>query len=84
MPCRLASCLTWTRSRCDDPHTAVGEHAHGPYADPDNADGITLTIPTLEGDHTAREGDWIIRGVKGEFYPCRADIFLLTYEAVTE
>lgn len=54
--------------------------AHGPYADRANAGGITLTIPTLEGDHTAREGDWIIRGVKGEFYPCKPDIFAATYE----
>lgn len=32
--------------------------------------------------HVATEGDWIIRGVKGEFYPCRNDIFEATYEAV--
>jgi hypothetical protein len=42
----------------------------------------TLTIPTLEGDHEARPGDYIIRGVKGEFYPCKPDIFEMTYEAV--
>ena len=40
----------------------------------------TMTIPTLEGPHTARAGDWIIKGVAGEFYPCRDDIFLQTYE----
>lgn len=40
----------------------------------------TLIIPTLEGDHTASPGDWIIRGVKGEFYPCKPDIFAMTYE----
>jgi hypothetical protein len=43
---------------------------------------IALTIPTLEGDHTALHGDWIIKGVKGEFYPCKPDIFEATYEAV--
>lgn len=42
----------------------------------------TLTIHTLEGDMVARYGDWIIKGVKGEFYPCRQDIFEETYEAV--
>lgn len=42
----------------------------------------TMTIPTLEGDHTASLGDWIIRGVAGEFYPCKPDIFAATYEAV--
>ena len=40
----------------------------------------TLLIPTLEGDHTASIGDWIIRGVKGEVYPCKPDIFAATYE----
>lgn len=39
-----------------------------------------LIIPTLEGDHRADPGDWIIRGVKGEFYPCKPDIFTATYE----
>jgi hypothetical protein len=39
-----------------------------------------LTIETLEGDMTASVGDWIIKGVKGEFYPCKPDIFETTYE----
>jgi hypothetical protein len=39
-----------------------------------------LAIPTLEGVIWASVGDWIIRGIKGEFYPCRADIFAATYE----
>ena len=39
-----------------------------------------LVIRTLEGDMTATEGDWIIRGIAGEHYPCRADIFAATYE----
>lgn len=38
------------------------------------------TIKTLEGEMRANDGDWIIRGVKGELYPCRADIFEATYE----
>lgn len=42
----------------------------------------TLEIPTLEGTMTAQVGDWIIRGVKGELYPCKPDIFAATYEAV--
>lgn len=40
----------------------------------------SLTIHTLEGDMVAKVGDWIIRGVKGEFYPCKPDIFEATYE----
>lgn len=39
-----------------------------------------LTIETLEGAHRADVGDWIIRGVKGELYPCKPDIFAATYE----
>lgn len=39
----------------------------------------SLTIPTLEGDMKAMAGDWIIKGVKGEFYPCKPDIFEMTY-----
>ncbi len=41
-----------------------------------------VEIETLEGFHEARPGDWIIKGVKGEFYPCKPDIFDITYEAV--
>jgi hypothetical protein len=42
----------------------------------------TLTIKTLEGDMMASKGDFIIKGVKGEFYPCKPDIFEATYEIV--
>ena len=42
-----------------------------------------LIIPTLEGSHTANLGDYIIKGVKGEFYPCKPDIFDATYEEVS-
>lgn len=43
---------------------------------------IVIEIDTLEGVMTANPGDWIIRGVAGEFYPCKPDIFAATYEAV--
>lgn len=39
-------------------------------------------IETLEGRHEARPGDWIIKGIQGEFYPCKPDIFDQTYEPV--
>jgi hypothetical protein len=39
-----------------------------------------FVIPTLEGDMQARPGDWIIKGVAGEFYPCKDRIFRQTYE----
>ena len=41
-----------------------------------------IEIPTLEGVMKASPGDWIIKGVQGEFYPCRNDIFEATYEEV--
>lgn len=50
------------------------------YADWDSADNPTIRIETTEGEMTASLGDWIIKGVKGEFYPCKPDIFALTYE----
>ena len=43
-----------------------------------------IDIQTLEGEMRAEIGDWIIRGVKGEFYSCKHDIFILTYEALEE
>ncbi len=46
-----------------------------------------LAIPhvdTLEGALHISDGDWLIRGVKGEFYPCKPDIFAATYDAVIE
>ena len=44
--------------------------------------GKHLIIKTLEGDMTANVGDWIIKGVAGEVYPCKPDIFEATYERV--
>lgn len=41
-------------------------------------------IHTLEGVMAADPGDWIIKGVQGEFYPCKPDIFEATYEAVSD
>ena len=43
-----------------------------------------LIISTLEGLHWADPGDWIIRGVQGEFYPCKPGIFAATYEPALE
>jgi len=64
----------------------VGRHATWSCAEhaategyPDS--GGVMHIETLEGVMTATAGDWIIKGVKGEFYPCKPDIFEATYEA---
>lgn len=48
------------------------------------ADMQTIVIPTLEGSMGASIGDYIIRGIKGEFYPCKPDVFNLTYEEIKE
>jgi replicative DNA helicase len=45
---------------------------------------VTLVVRTLEGGMKANRGDWIIRGVKGEVYPCKPDIFEATYEPVSD
>ena len=55
----------------------IGNHLTDVYG---TIDGFT--IETLEGEHLARIGDYIIRGVKGELYPCKPDIFEQTYEVV--
>jgi hypothetical protein len=43
---------------------------------------VFVIIDTLEGRMTANPNDWIIKGVKGEFYPCKPDIFAATYDAI--
>lgn len=60
--------------------TWVGRSAH--WSAGNSGEPGTLHIRTLEGTMTATEGDWIIKGVQGEFYPCKPDIFALTYEPV--
>jgi hypothetical protein len=46
--------------------------------------GDSLKINTLEGTMSASVGDYIIKGVRDEFYPCKPDIFALTYDQVSE
>lgn len=45
-------------------------------------DTVDMVIPTLEGEMVVSPGDWVIKGVAGEFYPCKPDIFNRTYERV--
>ena len=47
-------------------------------------DGIYVSCITLEGELSVSPNDWIIKGIKGEVYPCKPDIFQATYEPVTE
>ena len=62
-----------------DPGRVFATHGRfGVYSD------IYVTIHTLEGTMTGEQGDWIIKGIKGELYPCKNDIFQATYEKVSE
>ena len=54
-----------------------GDH---PMVTPDKVQKSFGSIETLEGYHIVTPGDWIITGVKGEHYPCKPDIFEMTYE----
>ncbi len=74
--------LTWETwsEMCDFLGDIIGEDNPARFAE--GSDDMELTIPTLEGDHLARHGDFIIKGVRGEFYPCKPDIFAETYERV--
>lgn len=54
------------------------------FFDKNRSEGVTMKIKTLEGEMTAKRGDYIIQGVNGEIYPCKPDIFEKTYEAVNE
>lgn len=85
--------IGWTWAAGDPAHYVEQgvEHPMRYEHEEDRGNGHTLdtapaflVIPTLEGDHRADEGDWIVRGVKGEFYPVKPGIFDLTYEAVAE
>lgn len=51
-------------------------------AESGNEELSAIVIETLEGNMRADVGDWIIRGVQGEFYPCKPDIFSATYDGV--
>ena len=65
---------------CTNPNSECKAYYHDIY----NNGNYALKIRTLEGDHVANIGDYIIKGIKGEFYPCKPDIFELTYDKVEE
>ncbi len=67
----------WVNSQGGNARCGIGSSDSGYAAD-------LVFITTLEGVMKANPFDWIIRGIKGEFYPCRDDIFEATYEPVSE
>lgn len=70
----MVGAVQWTGDNIRELVTFVG---HGLTHEPDER---VLLIHTLEGKMRAEVGDWIICGVKGEFYPCKPDVFAATYE----
>ena len=74
-----AMCLS--RENADDVLDWICENeGHAELVYGPTAGWLGVAIFTLEGTMQADPGDWIIRGVKGEFYPCKPDIFEVTYE----
>ena len=69
----IIEAVKWTGSITQEMEDLLGEVKVLPK-------GSSLLIPTLEGVMEARRGDYIIRGVNGELYPCKPDIFKKTYE----
>lgn len=76
----VVEAIQWTGDNMDAISQFVGEDLV-PMGD-EYETSTEVGIFTLEGVMTAHVGDWIIKGVKGEFYPCKPDIFEETYEVV--
>lgn len=70
--------VQYTVETCREAHAFLG---YG-HPRPDDACGLGIEIETMEGTMVVSAGDWIIKGVNGEFYPCKPDIFEKTYEPV--
>jgi hypothetical protein len=70
----------FTRNNFDEIKEFTNQSAHSLTIEKHIDGKCTCIIPTLEGQHIASENDFIIKGVNGEFYPCKPDIFDKTYE----
>lgn len=66
----------------EDPSDELVDFLHSANRDIYSDYGGGVAIKTLEGTMRGDPGDWIIKGVDGEFYPCKPDIFAQTYEKV--
>jgi len=72
----VVDAIQWSGSNWHEAYEFAG---HNVYTS--NEDGVvTLRVKTLDSEGVIWPGDWLMKGVKGEFYPCRADIFTETYE----
>ncbi len=71
----------WKGKNLDDVIEFCKENDIKPYFKYGTLKGMTgMIIPTLEGDHVALKGDFIIRGLKGEYYPCKPETFHPKYK----
>lgn len=78
----IVSAVQWLRKSPDCCDQSTGESfVEGVEWDPDTEEPI---VRTSEGVMHVVDGDWIIKGVKGEFYPCKDDVFRMTYDYVPE
>ena len=66
--------------KLDSNHREIAKWCNGAWFDMGGQCGIKIN--TLEGEMVARIGDYIIRGIKGEFYPCKPDIFEQSYDPI--
>jgi hypothetical protein len=78
--------IQWTGRNFDEICNFI-QQFHGHKVAHEGAEALAIRsgdfyIKTLEGTMTASKGDYIIKGVKGEFYPCKPDIFEMTYEPI--
>jgi hypothetical protein len=86
----VVEAIQWTGSNLEEIRNFVGSDLIEEYVEffdikrTLNKMLVDIAIDTLEGTMRVDYGDYIIEGVKGEFYPCKPDIFLKTYEEVIE
>ena len=78
----IVEAFQWTGGpdQTDDPPWIVEAMEQGDVCIMLERGGVAMYIETLEGTHMARPGDWIIKGIQCELYPCKPDIFEATYE----
>lgn len=74
--------VRWTGANMDEVAAFAGDAWPGHVAPNPPADD--LIVDTLEGEMRCQPGDWLIRSVVGEFYPCKADVFASTYEPAAQ
>jgi len=79
----LHAVYCWVEANTQGSFDPLGDEIPASGVSIDPATGLIL-IATLEGVMQAKPGDWIIRGVQGEFYPCKPDIFAATYEPAND